>query len=176
MTNTAIQLEKFKTLDKMLPARGQNIYHSGLKDKDSGFVKYGPKSSDQPTLLIPEALYDQDRNVIPAGYYELLLSEDRQTLLLAQSDKIIAVIPVFKVEEDHNQEKIAQPMDNKSQKKFDKEQKKQAKKNKKLIAEGKMLEEPEIYNNATIDYNENGDYYLIKYERGKVRAWGTIKF
>ena len=36
-------------------------------------------------------------------------------------------------------------------------------------------DEPKVYMDATIEYNPNGDYYLIKYERGTIKAWGAIK-
>lgn len=175
MTNTALQMEKFKTIDQLLHSRGPNIYHSGIKDNDKGFVRYGPKSTDQPNLMIVDPIGDYDGNMIMPGYYELLLSSDRQTLLLSQSEKIVAIIPVFRLEEDREKEQIKQPMDAKSQREFDNEQKKQAKKNKKLIKDRDIAEEPAVYNNATIEYDEKGAYYLIKYERGAIRAWGAIK-
>lgn len=164
-----------KMLNKLLPPRGPVIYPSGLSDDDKGHIKYGPKSTDQPNLIIVNPITDGDYNLIMPGYYELILSYDRQILLLVQSGKIIATFPVFKIEEDKEQEEPTQPMDNKSQKKFDKEQKKKEKQNKKLIKEGKIPEEPQIYNNASIEYDEKGNYYLIKYERGRIRAWGAIK-
>lgn len=175
MENTALQLEKVKSLDRLLPTRGPNIYQAGIKDRDKGHVKYGPKSSDQPTLIIADAIYDEDGNGIMPGYYELMLSEDRQNLLLSQRQVLVALIPVFKIEEDKSQEYLTQPMDWRSQRKYDRAQKKQEKKTKKLIKEGKMSEEPEIYNNATIQYEKEGGYYLIKYERGKIQAWGALK-
>lgn len=173
-SSTALQMEKFKSIDKLLPARGPKIYSSGLGDSEEAFAIYGPKASDQPTLIITEAIYDDDRNMIPSGYYELMLSFDKQTLLLTQSQKIIATIPVFKVEEDKTQEEL-QPMDSISQWKFDRAQKKKEKKNKKLAAEGKMPTEPGVYNEASIEYDVGGDYYLVKYERGRIRAWGALK-
>jgi len=175
MSSVALQLEKMKGIDKLLPPRGSNVYASGLNDADKGNVKYGPASSDQPTLIITEALYDEDENVIPQGYYELALSDDRQNLLLTQSQRLVAVIPVFKIEEDLPQAQVVQPMDKKSQRKADKAAKKKAKKTQKLIKNGEITEAPGIYNNATIEYNEDGDYYLIKYERGRIQAWGAVK-
>jgi len=59
--------------------------------------------------------------------------------------------------------------------KFNKEQKKKAKETKKAIKQGKIPEAPQEYNNATIEYDNEGEYYLIKYERGNIRAWGAIK-
>lgn len=171
----AIYLAQVPTLETLLPPRGQSVYSAGLKESDKGNVKYGPKSTDQPNLLIVNPITDGDSNLIMPGYYELILSDDRHILSLVQSSKTIATFPVFKLEEDKSQEETPQPTDNKSLKKFSAEQRKKKKKNKKLIKQGKIPEEPEIYNNATIQYEEKGDYYLIKYERGKIRAWGAIK-
>lgn len=175
MTNAALQMEKFKTIDQLLPPRGPNIYHAGIKDNDKGFIQYGPKSTDQPNLIIKDPIGDNDGNIIMPGYYELLLSKDRQTLILAQSQNIVALIPVFKLEEDRGKEQLTQPIDNKSQRKFDKQQKEEAKKNKKLIKDRDIASIPQIYNNASIKYDEEGDYYLIQYERGAIKAWGAIK-
>ncbi|MFA7659027.1 MAG: hypothetical protein WCY19_06315 [Candidatus Gastranaerophilaceae bacterium] len=172
----AIYLAQVKTLNELLPSRGPSTYSAGIQDKDKGYAKYGPKSSTNPNLLIVNPIYDDDRNVIMPGFYELILSADRTMLILEQSGQVVATFPVFKIEEDKSQEQVSQPMDNKSQKKFDKNQKKQVKKNKKLVKQGKIPDgEPEIYTNATVQYDDKGDYYLIKYERGKIRAWGAIK-
>ena len=162
-----------KKLDQLLAPRGPSTYSAGVKDGEKGIVRYAHPSSNHPNLMIVSPIYDDDGNAIMPGYYELILSEDRQILILAQSQNIIAKIPVFKVEEDRNQEQVAQPMDYKTQKKFDIAQKK---KEKKSVKEGKTPNtEPEIYMNATIQYDNEGDYYLIKYERGKIRAWGAVK-
>lgn len=164
-----------KMLDKLMPPRGHNIYNGGYKDYDKGYIRYALPSSDHPNLILVNAIYDDDNNIIQPGYYELVLSDDRQILLLVQAGNTIATIPVFRLEEDRSQEQLAQPMDWKSQKKADREKKKKDKLNKKLIKQGKMVEEPQVYMNATIEYDKEGDYYLVKYERGKIRAWGAIK-
>lgn len=173
--NTAIQLQKFKTTDQLLHKRGPSAYSAGIDERDKGYVKYAHPSSKSPILSIVNPIADDDRNIIMPGYYELVLSADRQMLVLAQAGTVIATIPVFKLEEDKTQETLAQPMDNKSQKKADKAQLNKEKKRKKLVQEGKISDEPEIYMNATIDYDKEGDYYLIKYERQSIRAWGAIK-
>lgn len=175
MTNAALQMEKFKTIDKLLPARGPNIYNAGIKDADKGFVKYGPPSTDQPNLLIKDAIGDDDGNMIMPGFYELMLSSDRQNLILSQSQNIVAIIPVFKLEEDKSKLQAAQPMDDKEQKKFDRDQKNENKKKQKALKLGEILTEPQVYNKASIEYEENGAYYLIEYERGAIKAWGAIK-
>lgn len=174
--SAAIRFEKMKSVDQLLPRRGPNIYNAGIKDYDKGYVKYGAPSSDQPTLIISDPIYDDEGNGILPGYYELKLSEDRQNLLLTQKQDVMAIIPVFKVEEDKSADKsIQQPMDWKSQKKADWEQKKKDKETKKLIKEGRIPDVPSVYNRANIQYEPDGNYYLIEYERGRIRAWGAIK-
>lgn len=171
-----IFLAQVPTTQELLPARGPNIYPAGIYPRDNAAAKYAPPSTDQPNLIITDPISDSDGNTIMPGYYELSLSFDRDTLTLSQSQKVVAVIPVFKVEEDRSQLQLSQPMDNKSQKKLDKEKAKKDKKNKKLIREGKIPDDPpQIYTNASIKYDVGGDYYLIKYERGAIRAWGAIK-
>lgn len=175
MTNAALQMQKFNTVDKLLHQRGPNIYNAGIKDNDKGYVRYALPSSTQPILIISDPIVDDDGNSILPGYYELVLSADRQNLVISQSQNVIAVIPVFKIEEDKSQEETPPPMDNKALKKFVKEQKKQQKKEKKLAKSGEMPTKPAIYTNATIEYEQGKDYYLIKYERGRIRAWGALK-
>jgi hypothetical protein len=163
-------------MQKVLPPRGANIYRSGIKEGEKGYEIYAQPSSTNPTLIIPSEIYDDARNVIMPGYYELVLSGDRTMLSLTQSGQEVAVIPVFKIQEDKTQDVAPPPMDNKSQKKFDKEQKKKEKKHKQQVRKGEIPDAaPAIYTNATIEYDEKGDYYLIKYERGRIRAWGAIK-
>lgn len=162
------------TLEDLLPRRGTPVYPSGLEEKDKGHVKYGPPSAKEPVLSIVNPIFDEDRNVIYPGFYKLHLSTDRNFLILIQGRQEIAIIPVFKLEEDKSEiEPI--PTDKKSQREFDKKQKKLAEKKKKAIREGKIPEEPIIYSNATIEYDIKGDYYLIKYELERIRAWGALK-
>lgn len=170
-----ILLAQVPNAENLIGPRGSNTYSAGIKDADKAYIKYAPKSTDQPNLLIPDTICDDDQNMILPGYYELTLSPDRQMLTLSQGRDVFAVIPVFKYEEDRSQEKMTQPMDKKSLKKYLREQKKKEKKTKKLIKARKIPEEPPIYTNASIQYDVGGDYYLIKYERGKIRAWGAIK-
>ena len=172
----AMLLAQVPSTQQLLAPRGSNKYPAGIYSDDKAIFKYALPSTDQPNLIITDPLYDTEGNTIVPGYYELSLSSDRDKLILSQSEKIVAIIPVFKVEEDRNKEQLTQPMDNKSQKKIDKEKKKLEKKNKKLRRQGKMpLDPPEIYTKATIQYDVGGDYYLIKYERGPIKAWGAIK-
>lgn len=163
-------------MQKLLPPRGPVIYRSGINPNEKAEDIYCSPSSTNPTLIISSQLFDNDRNVIAPGYYELVLSGDRTMLRLTQQGKDVAVIPVFKIEEDKSQEVEPQPMTYKDQWKYNREQNKKEKQRKKQIKNGEIsATDTPIYTNATIEYDEKGDYYLIKYERGKIRAWGAVK-
>lgn len=163
-------------MQKLLPPRGPAIYRSGINPNEKAEDIYASPSSTNPTLIISSQLFDNDRNVIAPGYYELVLSGDRTMLRLTQRGQDVAVIPVFKIEEDKSQEVEPQPMTYKDQWKYNREQKKKEKQRKKQIRNGEIpAGDIPIYTNATIEYDEKDDYYLIKYERGKIRAWGAIK-
>lgn len=175
MIDAALTLIAVTSKTDLLPPRGRNIYNAGIKEGDKGHERYAHPSSVHPNLLLINPISDDNGNMIMPGYYELVLSEDRTMLVLVQAGVQIASFPVFKTTEERSKEQIAQPMDKKSLRKFNKEQKKKAKETKKAIKQGKMPEEPQEYNNATIEYDDDGEYYLIKYERGNIRAWGAIK-
>lgn len=165
--------QQVESLDTVMPYGPYPTYPSGLEESGKAIFRYAHQSSEHPNLTIVNPIYDMDRNVIMPGYYELVLSDDRQFLVFAQTGKIIAVIPVFKFEED--QEEVAKLYDKKYLKQQAKEQKQQAKINAKRAKTGLPPEEKEVFMKASIEYNKEGRYYLIKYERGRIRAWGAIK-
>ena len=146
---------------------------SGVSFDSKGYIKYSLAESDYPTLIIVDPIYDDEDNVIKPGYYELALSDDERFLLLIQSKEAVAVIPVFKVEED------AKEPARLNQKKYKKQLKKEAKQRKEINEKrdkvGMPHDEEEVYMTADMVYNPKGDFYLIKYERGTIRAWGAIK-
>lgn len=165
--------QNIKSVDEVMPYPPYPSYPSGIMDKDKTIYRYAPKSSDFPNLIIVDPLYDDEGNVISPGYYSLILSEERDFLILAQSEKPIAKIPVFRLEEDKRA--VEKLRDKKYQKKLAKEAKKQAKLDLKRAKSGVPSEEKSVYMNATIEYKKDGAYYLIKYERDRIRAWGAIK-
>jgi len=150
---------------------------SGLLFGTDSVYRYGLRESSYPTLSIVDEISDEYGNVIPAGHYELALTDEKDYLILIQSKKAIALIPVIGVEIETSTE--AQVHDKKSLKKQQKEAKKIAKTNKQRAKKGMPPVNPEqdIYQEATMEYvnSEKGGYYLIRYERGDVKAWGAIK-
>lgn len=149
---------------------------AGLIVGSQSFYKYSLRESTYPTLSIVDKISDAQGNTIPAGHYELALSDDRDFLILIQSRKAIAIIPVFKIDIDMSQYSVVR--DNKALRKQKKEAKEIAKTNQKREKKGLPLinkNEDEIYQEASIEYVPQGGYYLIRYERGDVKAWGAIK-
>lgn len=164
-----------KLLDSYVNKRATNAYPAGINDDDKGYLKYAPSSSIYPTLLIVDPIYDNEQNIITPGYYTLILSYDRKTLVLTERGKTIATFPVFKMEEDKSRLAKQQPMTKQELRKQQKEQKKKDKINKQRIKKGEEPLKEDIYSNASIEYCDEGQYYLIKYEKEHIRAWGAIK-
>ena len=122
-----------------------------------------------------ENISDGEGHKIEAGHYELALSDDRQFLLLLEAKKLWAIIPVFKVEV--SMDETPQIHDYKSLKAKRKKDKEIWKTNRKRERKGMppINEEEQIYQEASIEYNKDGKYFLIRYERGDVKAWGAVK-
>ena len=135
--------------------------------------KYSLKDSDYPILIIVDKIQDEDGDLILPGHYELALSDERDFLILMQTKNPIAIIPVFKVEED--KEAFNLNNDKEYQKMIEKRRKEREKTNKKRARKGMPLDEEKIHMEASIEYIKVGGYYLLKYERGTIRAWGALK-
>lgn len=157
------------------------IYPSGLNENQSSIDRYRHSSLKEPVLKLADYIYDYNGNYIAPGMYELALSDDKEFLLLIESHKLIAVIPVFKLAENEAEvEKIRQAQKKKNRKikcgknRFQDNMRKILMKK---YAETAITppEEDYVYMNAEIEYVENGGYYLITYENGMYRAWGAIK-
>lgn len=148
---------------------------AGLIVGSQSIYKYSLRESSYPTLSLVDEISDGKGHVIPPGHYELALSDEKDFLILIQSKKAIAIVPVFKVDIDMSQYSVVR--DKKALKKKKKEEKEIAKTNKKREKKGLPLITPEdeIYQEASIEYIKDGGYYLIRYERGDVKAWGAIK-
>ncbi len=146
---------------------------SGYYVGTQAIFRYSLKDSDYPTLIITDPLFDNVGGVIKPGYYELALSDMRDFLILMQSKNPVAVIPVIKIEEDATE--AARLNNKKVKKELKKEQKARKDTNEKRSKVGMKPDEPEIHMEASIEYVPTGQYYLIKYQRGTIKAWGAFK-
>ncbi len=146
---------------------------SGYYVGTQAIYRYSLKDSDYPTLIITDPLFDNAGGVINSGYYELALSDMRDFLILIQSKNPVAVIPVIKIEEDATE--AARLNNKKVKKELKKEEKARKDTNEKRSKVGMKPDEPEIHMEASIEYVPQGQYYLIKYQRGTIKAWGAFK-
>ena len=166
-------VEKVLTHEYIRPYPIQPKETSGYFIGTQAIYRYSLKDSDYPTIIIPDPLYDNDGGIITPGYYELALSDSREFLILLESKNPRAIIPVIKIEEDATEQ---DRLNNKKVKKeLKKETKEREKTNKKRAKAGMPLDEPKIYTEANIEYITKGNYYLIKYQRGTIKAWGSFK-
>lgn len=146
---------------------------SGYYVGTQAIYRYSLKDSDYPTLIITDPLFDNAGGVINSGYYELALSDMRDFLILIQSKNPVAVIPVIKIEEDATE--AARLNNKKVKKELKKEEKARKDTNEKRAKVSMKPDEPEIHMEASIEYVPTGQYYLIKYQRGTIKAWGAFK-
>ena len=56
-----------------------------------------------------------------------------------------------------------------------KEEKARKDTNEKRAKVGMSPDVPQVYMEASIEYEPKGQYYLIKYQRGTIKAWGAFK-
>ena len=144
---------------------------SGITMGSQEIYRYSLRDSDYPVLTIIDKISDTEGDIIPAGHYELALSDEHDFLILMQTKKPIAIIPVFKVEYDKNTDKHSKKYDKIKQK----QEQKREETNRKRAQIGMSPDEEKVHMEASIEYIKEGNYFLIKYERGAVRAWGAIK-
>ena len=157
-----------------------NAYPSGLQYKDEAHVKYGPPSIDDPILFIVDPIYDKDYNYIPPGPYQLSLDPGREVMYLMQSGKVLAIIPVFKVEidkvKDAKKRKELPPRGFWKMKKYRIKKYFKERRRKQNIKKKRIEPETKVYSDATIELVPGERYFLIKYEKEAVKAWGALKF
>ena len=171
-----------RDIDYLAPAAPYPVIPSGVTIFQKPIYRYSIPTDEQPTLSIVDYIPDHNGNFIKPGYYQLALSDDREFLYLIESKDLIAVIPVFKLEENEAEMRKLYA----SKKKLTKEEKRERNKKKrqekfKKIIDAKYAKTgatpPQEYQHmeADIQYVKEGEYYLIKYEKGYIRAWGAIK-
>ena len=146
---------------------------SGVTLGSDSIYRYSLAESDYPTLTISDYLFDKEMDFIPPGHYELALSDGWDFLLLLQSKTPIAIIPVIKVEEDLSERDRLNDPENK--KRLKKEAKQREKINEKRAKAGMPPDKEDIFMEASIEYIQDGNYYLVKYVRATIKAWGVIK-
>lgn len=164
-------------IDELMPFPPYPYYRSGLEDSGKSIYRYALRQSQYPTLIIVDPIFDADRDLIPPGHYELAISNDKTFLIIFESETVVATFPVFKYEEDKTQVKSQtkhHPL-SRTARKEKKKQKESLRQAQKYARQGILPPVPEVYMKASIEYDLEKRCYIIKYERGQVRAWGAIK-
>ena len=171
-----------RDIDYLAPAAPYPVIPSGLTVHQGSIYRYSVPTDEQPTLLISDYIPDHNGNFIKPGYYQLALSNDREFLYLIESNDILAIIPVFKLDENKSELRKLYADKKKLTKKEKQKRKEKLRKEKfQKIIDAKYAKTgatpPQEYQHmeAAIDYVKEGGYYLIKYEKGFIRAWGAIK-
>ena len=176
-----------RDIDYLAPCAPYPRTPSGITIHENPIYRYAIPTDEQPTLAIINDIPDYNGNFIKPGYYKLALSDDREFLYLIESQNLIAVIPVFKLAENESEfkkyrDKNRELTDAEKKKVKKEEQKKRREeKRKKIIADkyavtgATVPNKDYVHMEATIDYIKEGGYYLIRYEKGYIRAWGAIK-
>lgn len=176
-----------RDFDYLAPCAPYPLIPSGITSGQRSIYRYAIPTDAQPTLSILDAIPDYNGNFIKPGYYKLALSDDREFLYLIESQNLIAVIPVFKLAENESELKKYRDKDRELTKAERKEVKHKERKKKRQDKFRKIIETKYAKTGATlpnseyehldasIEYIKEGGYYLIKYEKGFIRAWGAIK-
>lgn len=166
-------VEKIFTQEYIRPYPIQPQETSGYFVGSQAIYRYSLNDSEYPTIIIPDPLYDNRGGIIKPGYYEIALSDSREFLILLESKNPVAIIPVIKIEEDDTEK---DRLNNKTVKKeLKKEKKEREKTNKKRAKVGMPPDEPKIFMEAEIEYDNKGEYYIIRYQKGTIKAWGVFK-
>lgn len=157
--------------------------YSGLFIGQQSIYRFAHPTTPEPILTILDYIPDYNGNFIKPGHYILALSDDKEFLLLIESQKLIAVIPVFKISENKAElKKMYKEMEEKKQGKNKKKKRFETKAERVRRLTDTLREERHeapiedfVYRNAEIEYIKDGAYYLITYENGYIRAFGAIK-
>lgn len=171
-----------RDIDYLAPAAPYPVIPSGITVHQKSIYRYSIPTDEQPALLIPDYIPDHNGNFIAPGYYQLALSDDREFLYLIESKELRAVIPVFKLAENEREVRklYASKKELTKREKQERAKKKRQEKikeviNKKYAVSGATPPQEYEHMEAEIEYIKEGGYYLIRYEKGFIRAWGAIK-
>lgn len=169
-----------RDIEYLAPAAPYPVIPSGITVHQNSIYRYSIPTDEQPYLSIVDYIPDHNGNFIKPGYYQLALSDDREFLYLIESKNLIAIIPVFKLDENKSEVRKLYKKDLTRKEKKALADKKRKEKFKKIIdakyaKSGATPTEEYTHMEATIEYIKDGGYYLIKYEKGYIRAWGAFK-
>ena len=89
-----------RDIDYLAPTAPYPVTPSGITIHQNPIYRYAIPTDDQPVLSIVDYIPDHNGNFIKPGHYQLALSDDKEFLYLIESKNLLAVIPVFKLDEN----------------------------------------------------------------------------
>ena len=92
-----------RDIDYLAPAAPYPVIPSGITVHQKPIYRYSIPTDEQPTLIIVDYIPDHNGNFIKPGHYQLALSDDKEFLYLIESKDLIAIIPVFKIDENKSE-------------------------------------------------------------------------
>lgn len=134
-------------------------YPSGGKDQDKSIYKYPTQENNNPLLIIEEDIMGNDGRGLKKGFYSTCPDENNDFLLLFQSGKLKAKIPIVSVEQRLKNPPVK-----------DKKKPKKKKKNYKGTDS-----EDFVHQSAEIRFWQEKSCYIIIWERANTRIRAVIK-
>lgn len=156
-----------KTPDEIIPYAK---YPSGVKEDESPLYRYAYPDIENPVVRTPFTICNDCGDCIAPGFYEVVITGDRKFLLLMQSKKIAARVPVA----DFTEKEVKQepsPVQKTDKKKNTQDKKKKNEKREKEIAE--MKKQARL--KATLTDSQKG-YFILYYSTEAIKAVGFIPY
>lgn len=139
-------------------------YTSGGDKGTDSIYQYALPEKDAPILVIEKDIIYDDGTGLKTGFYQVTLSDDYDFLLLFESGKLKAKIPITSI--SHRSEAKLEKQKPKKQRNWFKTQDK--------FNKGKDSKEF-LYRKATLNFDPPTNSYVLIYERGNIKAVGVMK-
>ena len=166
LDNTLIAYEYFK--NQYTP---NAIYPSGEKDETKLIDKYSPNKEASTVLILEDDIINEDGYGLNKGFYNICPDKYLDFLLIYQSGKLKAKIPVIKTEVFETINPKQFKPEKMSYSKFKRKQEKEYRK----YFKGENPSELE-WKEAEIIYIDEQKAWLILYNFNNIRLIGMIKF
>ncbi len=162
-------LISYYSVEEVLP---HPQYQSGEKAGENPIYKYSAPAKTYPILTLEEDILFSDGRGIKKGFYQTVLSDDCNFIVLIESGAVKAKIPVVSIEQRKHVEPTKQKVERKWRKPPEGKQYKppQPLKNNKGVDKSDF-----IYLKASMYYDVDNNSYILIYERGNTKAVGVIK-
>lgn len=164
--NNLIAYEYYKNL--YVP---KEVYPSGEKDETKLIDKYNPSREEAAILTLEEDIINKEGYGLKRGFYNITPDKYLDFLLIYQSGKLKAKIPVFEMNVFETLNPEQKKVKKMSFKKFQKEQEKEQRKYFKGINPKDI-----VYKTAQIYRVKDENAYIIIYQERNFELKGMIKF